>query len=1397
VNLTAQQMLASLPVRRYADGGEATNVVPSWQADASAGRARAIAVGNEEAWLAQVKATAEKYMQNPGTAAEAYDAMVKSGIGIKDLLDSGISQDTINRALSIPTAEAQKQVNALATTAITSTLAQNPTLANEIANRGAPAIYEQARQFVANLQKDGLTDAERQYMQQVASQQGWGYSDIRAAGIDPTILFSPVPEVKKPPVTPVTPVTPAMPGTVTPVFQPPVPYTPVNVYQPLPTQPDIYAPGQPALDVAFRESAPRTAIPGMPGSYEYTPAAKLRPATGAGYSWTPPSVTSRPRSLLSPTLLSYVSPSQQFAQSRAAQDQALLGAFRSSGLPQNASNFYSWRNRLRSGEFGAGSAFDPTAFQSAFSSWASSQPPAAGTTAQGSAAPLGSVTGYSEIAGGLQPIDLRAMPFAEGGEVSAREMLARLKKPEGIEAEGLGAQTPRNLPRERMNARRARAGMEPFVPQAPTKTAGQTAADMLSGMSIPLSVVPVAGDVAGLAADAAMYAAYPEERTLANYGLTALGALPFVPAASAARTGKKAAEALKELSEAERKANLERFMAGSKVIDESGQPVVQYRGMTHGDIDPTQTKGGRKLIFTTPDKSTANNFAMIRGRDPDASPYVAPLYVRAQNPFDFTNKAHIAQMERELPKILSRSSPSREPMTRSEIKDAIAAIRRGDWGAIEDVAENTDYFERAGFDSLYVNEGGVKNLAVFDPTQIKSAIGNEGTFDPANPVITKKDGGEVSTEELIAQMDRIGAGPAQDDSRGAYDLLVEAERRAANKPDRVRTESRGLLDRLNAGVLENVTEPVAGSLVDMTVGLGDIGQMATKYLAGRTRGPLAQRLLGADPIKGVETEPYTPMAPRVREALGLSGYDPEHPVAVGTQIAMPALRAATTVGRAANAANALQMATRAPRPRPGSAQELLMRIAGEGAAETQRYAGAELGATIARDVAPGNTAAELLSAVAGSTVINTLQSLDPRDLNRVMTGMTQVYSHRPTPERPFVGRLDSYIANLDVGRITPKELLARMQGKFRGPELLRVERAFDGADMNAKLTPSEVLEKLQGAYDPSDLELVTLRKPAPYRNMDNPWEDSPDSMQSTIILRRSGQAVPPDIAKRAESAKEALRDIETLRQGDSITADSRWAQNLLDPDTLDSYTESLARAFSGQRDDTSQFVLERLSNIKSLARGRQRQARELGVILSRAGEVSQELFDAEKTRLLQQGGMPSRDLLNQAYVNAFKQNYDNLVAATALASRYPDNFNNLPTPDNVTTPEQATEFIQRTLEYAIDERIFRLSNSTRARIAEQLNLLRKDEVYNELKRLSSLKVPMTPPGVNPEYKGQHTSVTDDLPGVISFSRATDTTADIPGMGQTQGIYLHELQSDLLDDLRKRGGGIPRGTTPKQ
>jgi hypothetical protein len=546
VTMNARQMLAGLPVRGFANGGEA-----EYTAGVSAGRQNAIEKGLESGWLENVARVANTWLANPGTAPEAYDAMVKSGIGVKDLLDAGISQDAINRALSIPANPAQQQVNQLALTSMTSTLAQNPNMAIALQDRGAEALYAQARDFVANLQQDGLTDAERRQLQTVASQQGWGYADIRAAGLDPNLLFGQV-EQQKPPV-PAPVIRPPAPVAQSPFGQP-QPYTPAQVYQPLPSGPDLYAPGEPALDMEFRNSPPRTAIPGMPGAYEYTPAASLRPATGAGYSWQPPVVTSRPRSLLSPTALSYTSPSQQFAQTRATQDQALLAAFRNSGLPQNASNFYSWRNRLRSGEFGAGAAFDPNAFQSAFGSWASTQ-------AAPGAMPGTGVSGYSEIVGGLQPVDLRVMPFKDGGEANAREMLDRLKKPEGTEAAGPSAE----------NQTESRSMLQKLLsldtPQ--DMSLGETALDIGAGF------VPGVGTVQG----ARDFERARREGSMLGMGLSAASMVPI--AGGAVRAARKAGKARQLLDEIPTAAQAPR-------LPEAGSPVrvgeLRQSGATPADL---------------------------------------------------------------------------------------------------------------------------------------------------------------------------------------------------------------------------------------------------------------------------------------------------------------------------------------------------------------------------------------------------------------------------------------------------------------------------------------------------------------------------------------------------------------------------------------------------------------------------------------------------------------------------------------------------------------------------------------------------------------------------------------------------------------------------------------------
>jgi hypothetical protein len=89
---------------------------------------------------------------------------------------------------------------------------------------------------------------------------------------------------------------------------------------------------------------------------------------------------------------------------------------------------------------------------------------------------------------------------------------------------------------------------------------------------------------------------------------------------------------------------------------------------------------------------------------------IMPVFVRAERPFDYENAQHIEEL---------REAYGDE--------DTIKDVKKGDWETIEsaDVQEAIRY---AGFDGFYVKENGRKNLAVYEPSQIKSAIGNTGAF---------------------------------------------------------------------------------------------------------------------------------------------------------------------------------------------------------------------------------------------------------------------------------------------------------------------------------------------------------------------------------------------------------------------------------------------------------------------------------------------------------------------------------------------------------------------------------------------------------------------------------------------------------------------------------------------
>jgi len=144
---------------------------------------------------------------------------------------------------------------------------------------------------------------------------------------------------------------------------------------------------------------------------------------------------------------------------------------------------------------------------------------------------------------------------------------------------------------------------------------------------------------------------------------------------------------------------------------------------------------------------------------------IMPLYVRAENPFDYRNPAHVAAIEAELGPSWSGHEFINGEMF--EVAQHIGDLERGDWNAIE--SPQVQEYIRKNHDSFYVRERGVTNLAVFSPNQVKSASGNQGTYSREDNDIrrseTRKAAWEVTSE--IVGVKRI--------SRRASDGTVKIE----------------------------------------------------------------------------------------------------------------------------------------------------------------------------------------------------------------------------------------------------------------------------------------------------------------------------------------------------------------------------------------------------------------------------------------------------------------------------------------------------------------------------------------------------------------------------------------------------------------------------------------------
>lgn len=160
--------------------------------------------------------------------------------------------------------------------------------------------------------------------------------------------------------------------------------------------------------------------------------------------------------------------------------------------------------------------------------------------------------------------------------------------------------------------------------------------------------------------------------------------------------------------------NFKSWFEGSKVVDEKGNPLVVYHG-TGGNFDKFKDSIDGGSWFTS-NPIVAEDFVFMGNSS------IIPVYLSLKNPYIVDLKGSFLRDSKEIVET---------------IKD-VNEVQSDKYDGI--ILKNAlDYVDNPIVSDIYVS---------FEPTQIKSAIGNNGEYDPNNPSIIMAEGGQVCTYDF-------------------------------------------------------------------------------------------------------------------------------------------------------------------------------------------------------------------------------------------------------------------------------------------------------------------------------------------------------------------------------------------------------------------------------------------------------------------------------------------------------------------------------------------------------------------------------------------------------------------------------------------------------------------------
>ena len=250
-----------------------------------------------------------------------------------------------------------------------------------------------------------------------------------------------------------------------------------------------------------------------------------------------------------------------------------------------------------------------------------------------------------------------------------------------------------------------------------------------------------------------------------------------------------------------------RWHEGSKAVDEQGRPLVVYHGMTgpmEGDAFRASSWGtlGEGIYFTH-DPDAAGKFATgVRGSEtePKTQGQILPVYLQMKQPFDddffvgnkpwqewaasLLRDGWDASSWKNYSRWVIDSPHEKEGYSKlhdklmdgqATLNDLLFTEHEGESPFGQKVLEHIK--KHGDFDGVILKSSpkGFGEYLVFNPEQIKSATGNDGTWDHPTD-ITKAEGGEVAAPEPVTPENVMTPPARKFNAIGLYSHAAEQAR---------------------------------------------------------------------------------------------------------------------------------------------------------------------------------------------------------------------------------------------------------------------------------------------------------------------------------------------------------------------------------------------------------------------------------------------------------------------------------------------------------------------------------------------------------------------------------------------------------------------------------------------